>query len=487
MQNCQSCLRGGSCPMAIGRRQFLGGVVAGASALAIKAGLLDFASAMAEETPKPAGKPKVRAVFLYPKDHRKYWMSWPGHTYDVAGSQALYIKTMTEAAGRLDVQLEVQTEPIETVDEVGALLGRLKQDRCDGAILTVMHMSWWEHVSRFVKNKGDLPAVVFAPLGTAFTGHLQETRKAPKTFAASTQDIAWLAKAVRMFRTMWVMKNTRLCYLHGTQAQDETFPTIGTTLHHVPRERWPLEVDKMPASDEARAIADYYAKEAKKIIEPQPQDILNAAVNYLVAKRIMAAENCQGISLDCLGLVAIKRIACPPCIAWSRLLDEGGVGTCEVDHTAGISQLLTAQLIGRPGFMQDPVPNTVSNTFMGAHCTSATRLAGFDQPHMPFALRNHDESGMGCVPQVFWPVGQEVTVMKFTAADAIILATGRILANNDQVPGCGGCRTSVELALDGVVDARDIQGFHQLIILGRHDHDFRAYAQLAGIKVRPIA
>jgi hypothetical protein len=114
-------------------------------------------------------------------------------------------------------------------------------------------------------------------------------------------------------------------------------------------------------------------------------------------------------------------------------------------------------------------------------------LAGFDKPHVPFALRNHDESGMGCVPQVFWPVGQEVTVMKFTAGDTIILATGRMLANNDQLPGYGGCRTSVELALDGVADSRDIQGFHQLIILGKHDHDFRAYAQLAGIKVLPIA
>jgi len=26
-----------------------------------------------------------------------------------------------------------------------------------------------------------------------------------------------------------------------------------------------------------------------------------------------------------------------------------------------------------------------------------------------------------------------------------------------------------------------------LIILGKHDHHFRAYAQLAGIKVQPIA
>jgi hypothetical protein len=462
-------------------------MAAGASVLAVKTGLLDFASALAAECPKPAGKPKVRAVFLYPKDHAQYWMSWPGHTYDVPGSQALYIKTMTEAACRLGVQLEAQVEPVETMDEVNALLARLKQDGCDGAILTLMHMSWWGHVNHFIKNKGKLPAVVFAPLGTSFTGHLAETRKAEKTFVASTQDIRWLAQAVRMFRTMWAMKNTRLCYMHDTDTRDEPLPVIGTTLHHIPRERWAVEVDKMALSDEARAMADYYTKEARRIVEPKPQDVLNAARNYLVARRIMAAENCQGISLDCLGLVRVNRIPCPPCIAWSRLLDQGEVGTCEVDRTAGISQLLSAQLIGRPGFMQDPVPNSVTNTFIGAHCTSPTRLAGFDKPHVPFILRNHDESGTGCVPQVLWPVGRMVTVMKFSSPDSIIVGTGRVVSNNSELPGCGGCRTSVELAMDGIADSRDIQGFHQLFILGKHDRDFHAYAQLAGIKVSPIA
>lgn len=473
--------------MAFGRRKFLTGVAAGASALAMQSGLLKFASAIAGETPKPLGKPKVRAVFVYPKDHQKYWMSWPGHTYDVPGSQALYIKTMTEAAGRLGVQLEAQTEPVDTLDDMNALLERLKRDCCDGAIVTLMHMAWWGQVNHFIKNKGDLPAVVFVPLGMTFTGHLKETRNAPKTFVASTQDIGWLAQAVRMFRAAWVMKNTRLCWIHGAEAHDETLPTVGTTMHHIPRERWPVEFDKMEASDEARAMAAYYTKEAQKIVEPTSQDILNAAKNYLVAKRIMSAENCQGISLDCLGLVRVHRIPCAPCIAWSRLLDEGGVGTCEADKMAGISQLLTAQLLGRPGFMQDPVPNSVDNTFMGAHCTCATRLAGFDKPHLPFILRNHDESGTGVSPQVLWPVGAEVTVMKFVTPDSIVLGTGRMLRNNQELPGCGGCRTSVELTLDGVADSRDIQGFHQLIILGRHDHGFRAYAQLAGLKVLPIA
>jgi len=188
--------------MAFGRRKFLAGMTAGASALAMQSGLLNFAAALAGEPPQPTGKPKVRAVFVYPKDHEKYWMSWPGHTYDVPGSQALYIKTLSEAAGRFGVQLDVQTEPVEDAAGVTALLDRQKKDPCDGVIVTLMHMGWWEHVNRFLAGKGDLPALVFVPLGTTFTGHLQKARKEPKTFVGSTQDVSWLAQAVRMFRTM---------------------------------------------------------------------------------------------------------------------------------------------------------------------------------------------------------------------------------------------------------------------------------------------
>ena len=90
------------------------------------------------------------------------------------------------------------------------------------------------------------------------------------------------------------------------------------------------------------------------------------------------------------------------------------------------------------------------------------------------------------MPQVLWPAGKAVTVMKFEGPGTMILGTGRIVSNNTDLPGCGGCRTSVELAMDNVADSRDIRGFHQLFILGKHDGDFRAYAQLAGIKVVPI-
>jgi len=41
--------------------------------------------------------------------------------------------------------------------------------------------------------------------------------------------------------------------------------------------------------------------------------------------------------------------------------------------------------------------------------------------------------------------------------------------------------------LDGVADTRDVKGFHQLFILGNQGRLFKAYGQLAGIRVDPIA
>jgi len=145
---------------------------------------------------------------------------------------------------------------------------------------------------------------------------------------------------------------------------------------------------------------------------------------------------------------------------------------------------LNSLLFGRPGFMQDPCPNTVNNTLMGAHCSCPTKLDGFDKPAAPLILRSHSESNLGVSPQVLWREGQPVTIMKFQgeAADTIILGTGKVVSNIE-TPPAGGCRTSVEITLDGVEDTRDAKGFHQLFIYGDLEAPFKAYSQLAGLKV----
>jgi hypothetical protein len=475
----------GGCCSSLHRRDFLS--VMGLSAVAANTGLLSFASAAAAGETKPGAKPRVRAVVFRSKVDR-YWMGWPGACYDIKAREADYAKIMSDAAKELGVDLEIDAEPVADMPAVEKLLSKCKQSPLDGIIITVgsLHPDYWPLANRFVAEKGDLPAIVFSPMGTSFTGNLQEMRTAKKTFAAATQDLSWLATGMRMLNAQWAMKNTRICIINGDKTEDRVLDGLGTTLHFIPLERWVEEFKKAEVTDEVRAVADSFTKGAQKIVEPKPDDIINAAKNYVVAKRIMAAENCNGISLNCLGLVQSRRIPCPPCMAWQRLNDEGSVGCCECDLMAAVSLRLCSLLCGRPGFMQDPAPNTVNNTFMGAHCTSATRLRGFDKPAVPQILRSHSESEIGVSPQVLWPADEAVTIMSFLAPTKMILGTGKVVANID-TPPAGGCRTSVELAMDNVANTLDCQGFHQLFILGKHDLLFKAYGQLAGIEIVPIA
>jgi hypothetical protein len=124
----------------------------------------------------------------------------------------------------------------------------------------------------------------------------------------------------------------------------------------------------------------------------------------------------------------------------------------------------------------------VKNRLIAAHCVSGTRLNGFDQPAEPLILRSHSESDLGVSSQVLWRVGQPVTLVLFQGPNEIILDTGTVAANVD-TPPAGGCRTSFEIDMDRIEDARDVLGFHQVVFYGNHRRDVEAFCQMYGIKV----
>jgi hypothetical protein len=477
------------CCCSLGRRDFLTGV--SASFLVASSAMMNYAAAaMADTQPekqKDAKQPRVRVVFMRPDVDQTY-MGWPGASYDYKARQADYTKVMEDAAKKEGVQLDITAKPLATKEQLDALLKECTASPPAGVILVVMNLNGpWPQANDFVdKRPADLPVIVFSPMGTSFTGHLQPTRNKPKTFVAATQKYEWLAEGVHMMRTIWDMDHSRLCIVNGDKTEDKKLTVIGTTLHHIPLARWLDEWKAIGFTDEMKKMAAYYKQIAKKVVEPNDQDILNAAQTYAVGKRIMAAENCDGISLNCLGLVGERKIPCPPCLGWLRLNDEGSVGCCECDWNAAITLRLTSYLCRRPGFMQDPCPNTIAGTLMAAHCSSPTKLRGFDQPGEPLILRSHSESAIGVSPQVLWPVDADVTVAAFHGPEALWLGRGKLVANIDTPPS-GGCRTSIEIAMDDCRDPRDVKGFHQAIILGDVTREFQAYGELAGIKVEPMA
>jgi len=469
MSTGQAC-RATQCPVTFTRRCFLAGT--GAAVAATEMGLFEFASSLFAGDAKPAGKPVVNVVFVRPPKPAD--VSWPGGNCDIPAQQALFTKTLRVAAEQLGVELQVQDEPVHEPDQTSAYIERLKKAPPDGLIVGAMELTGWGPVEQIVKDRGEIPTIIYSNL-SGFTGHLQVGRNVPGVLMAATQSVEWLETAVRMLNAIWRLKHARIL----TTAGEESTHELGAK--SVPCEvKWQEEIGKAQETDESRAIADFYAKNAKEIIEPTKADMSEAATQYAVLRRLMAAQDCQGISLSgCL-------IQKPPCLAASKLRDEGIVATCEGDLCGSLGELITFLLFNRPTFIQDPSPNTINNTLIGAHCTSPTKLEGCDQPYRaPYLIRNY-HSRQGVSMQVLWPEGKEATIVQFGwPKKTLMIGTGRVVANIAQPPS-GCCRTSVEMTVDGCPDTRDVKGFHQLFILGNLERPLRQFCQLAGIEVSRI-
>ena len=489
-----------ACCTLMPRRGFM--TTVGLGALTAGSGLLADRAASAGEPAQPTKRPRVRAVFVRPKVDR-YWMGWPGTAYDIPARQAQYTKTMTEAANSLGVDLEVTAEPIAESDEMSALVTECAQSPPDGVLITAMSLNEaWDKIEQFItKRPADVPTVVFSPMGTSFLNHVQAMQKAAegtKTFLASTQEVEWLAFGLRMLHTYWQMKTTRICVVKGGAPKDVELGPVGTALRYIPSTRFSEEYGKVEDGDEVRALAEKWTRSAERIVEPTPQDIIESAKTYVACRRLMAAEGCQGIAVDCLPHVK-NNTAPPPCMAFSQLNDEGSVAACQADWPAALSLRLTWLLTGQPGFMQNICVNTANNTLMGSHCTCPLRLEGKDNGPAPLILRTHAESDVGVAPQVLWPEGRDVTILKFsdplwgappeaaeTAAGSVLLGSGHVIRNIDTPPS-GGCRTSLEVAVDGVEDVRSLKHLHhQVFILGSHKQKLRSYCELSGIDVTSV-
>ncbi len=437
--------------------------------------------------PGDAGvKPLIRVGFSRAKD--EYYMGWPGAAYDTKASQALYTETLEEAAARLGVILDIEHEPLRNTEYAGEFLQKTLSAGADGTLLVVMNLNdGWPMIKEFVDRRGNLPVVIFSPMGTQFTPHLQPYRDTPNCFLGSTEEVEWLDSALQMLKVVWQMDQTRIAAIHKTEERVQKLEPLGTTLVHMPLERFSDAYDATEGAEEAEAIARKYIENAKDVVEPSRTEILEAARTYLANRRLMNETGCHAVTMDCLGLVTIKRTP-PPCMAYMQLLNERTCGCCERDINAALSLMLSSYLFNKPAFLHNPTPNTVRNNYGGAHCTAPTLMDGFDGAAAQYLLRNHHESDWGVAPQVLLRENQPVTVMKFISPDRLMAATGTILHNIDTRPddGIGGCRTSFRMAMDDVANVRDIRGHHNVLVYGKYLNELRAWGQLAGVKVEHI-
>jgi len=312
----------------------------------------------------------------------------------------------------------------------------------------------------------------------------------------STRDFDQVAYGMKMLKAGAKLRQMRFIVLSGNERRDEEVGHIGTKLRYLPAKLFVEEYMRTPLTNEVKSIATEYISKARKTSGVSEKDLLGGVKSYIVARRILAREEGDGIAMDCHGAFSRAKVSCP-CIAWSRLLDHGIAASCKAEIGTSLTHALVQYLFDRPGFGHNPVPDIARGRLIGSHCACPTKLNGFSKPPEPFDLRPH-HGKRDAVPRPLWGVGQRVTVARLDPAEHLIakgeppgtsprlyVSAGTVVENMSVRPA-GGCAVSVMVRLDGERELLAYPDFHQLFFYGDYERELLDYCKLFGIQAAAV-
>jgi hypothetical protein len=412
------------------------------------------------------------------------YYSWPGAGFDAEGRQAQYTRRLEEIGRELNLRIDVDKQPVDVSTQEDACVASIRQARPDGLLLVILKKSHYENVVRIL-NQVDLPAVVLAPLGILLSDQVKKLNRRPGVYLVNSldEDLGAVRLGLKMIATAHRMRESRIVNIGGSRRVESTVPNIGTAVITIPHQDFYDAFARIGSTGQVQAMAQAYLKNAIKRIEPTPEDVHEAAKIHFVLKQLIERENADAVMMDCLpGLMRPHRHV-PPCLGFMSLRDEGIPAGCQSDLDATLSLMIIQHLFDRPGFMNNPAMDTEKNRYFGAHCTSPTRMNGPGAPAEPYILRSHCESGWGCAPQVLFKAGQKTTMAKYLSGQnaKMLIYSGTIVRCLDNPP-CGGCRTNVEVEVDNVKDATEVQGIHLSLFYGDYARDMRTFCRMMKIE-----
>jgi hypothetical protein len=472
----------------IDRRQFLQAAAGVALAPVLLSGCATGPQAAVGPRIRPCGPaskytPVIHAAFVRRKED--YGILWPGDIYDGKAAYARYTADMEKTGKTIGAKVILRPEPIYSLAEADAWIAEAKQSGSDGLFLVVHDRQKHAWPTAAKAADSGLPTVIFTPLGTAFTTNTEPVAVKPGcVIYSSIGEFDQAAFGMKMLAAGANIRRTRCVVIKGKDRTEGKLTELGIALQYVPAPSFMAEYEQMGEPAEVVAMADAYMRKARSIRGATRQDVINGIKSYRVAENILQREGADAISMDCLGALGATKISLP-CIAWSRMNDDGIPAACEADQGAVASHIFVQALFDRPGFQQDPVPDTTCDAIIGAHCSCPTKLSGFNGPEEPFDLMHH-HGNRDAVPRTLWKVGQRITCLDVlpgegTTPTELLVSAGTVLDNLD-VPPAGGCVVSVRAKFDSNQDVLTFPGFHQLFFYGDFKRELRDFAKLYRLK-----
>ncbi|HPC61310.1 MAG TPA: twin-arginine translocation signal domain-containing protein [Verrucomicrobiota bacterium] len=426
----------------------------------------------------PTSKVRVAKVYLGRKQ-----ANWPVKEVDLEAEVRRFEGELAKLGPALaDVEF-VDGGVIGDVKEVPLL--REKLEGVDGIL--AIHLTL--HTGPTIKSLLDfnLPVVLFT---VPYSGHewhivsgLQREGKLIEVLPSS--QYADLAVAVRPFRAIHRLREARVLHLSQKEANADYVRAVRARFGTEIVSLFPDDLAKAyQAADlaEAEADAKRWVKEARKIVEPSRQEILKSSLMYVAMKNLMAEHRAAAITMNCLGMGLIDKGMGYPCLGFVRLNNLGLGGICEADLKSTMTHLIFSYLVGRPGFVTDPVFDLSNNTIIHAHCVAATQMEGPQSRPAPYFIRSHLEDNAGASLMVKMPVGRKLTMARLIGTDFMLFATGDAV---DSPMVERGCRTKLTMRVENIEKMLHNWscGLHRVVFYGDHTRDLERFCRFKGIRI----
>jgi len=431
--------------------------------------------------------PMIHAAFVRRKE--EYGMWWPGAVYDGEAARRMYTARLKETAASLGIELSLRPAPIYSNDEADAWLAHAKEAGAEGLMVVLLDRQQhaWPTAHKAVDS--GIPTVIFSPVGSSFTTNTIKFAEKTGCVIYSTDDFTQPAYGMRMLWAGARIRRARCIVLKGDNFSESRMDGLGITLRRIPAKTFLDDYRRMQVTEQVSAMAASYMDRARVCRGVAEQDVINGARAYHTARGIIEREQGDAITMDCLGALWDAKESLP-CLAWSRMNDEGIPAACEADSGAVASHILVQALFDRPGFQQDPVADTSGQAIIGAHCSCPTRLNGFDRPPEPFDLIHH-HANRDATARTLWKEGTRVTSLDVLPGNGgdrsteLLISAGTVVRNVD-VPPSGGCVVSVKVKFDGDQEVLNFPGFHQLFFYGDYKRHLVEYCRLFKLDARVV-
>ncbi|MHB9065692.1 MAG: hypothetical protein ACYC4B_18000 [Pirellulaceae bacterium] len=470
---------GCGCDRNCDRREFLAASGAALGGLMLTSLQAEGGDAPAAELDKNA---TVRVAFLYPPSKTfasdpDGWWSWPGNEFDAEGRQRQYTDALRDVQEKLGVRLVIDDQSIADDNQARILASELDTKRPDGLLLVMFYNNSLAQADLLLEaaEKAGVPVVFYIALGVKH-GAVRQYRRPGVYLIQSLDNFESLEYGLRMISTKKRMAHSRLLSItEASEPREGVEPFLGTLVRVIPFARYAEEFHKVPIDDAARRLMVQFTTGAQRQEGITQESLENAARAHLALKKMLADEQAQGLTMNCLRRGMLK-----PCMSFATLNNELIPAACENDFPALYTQLLGSLLTGRPGFQHNPCYDTEKNHYYGSHCTCPTKLYGPDGPELPHLLRRFAHTNEGsCAMQVFWKEGDPVTMVRYYPGSppALDVYAGEVIVSHP-MPPAGGCTTNVEIAVTDRRDACMVAGHHNLLFCGDYARNFRLFAQL---------